>query len=81
MEITARRENLEMRNVSQSESMLVKRILPTWLLRDGVRGWCIVGHKSDLSADERAPNAEHPLTPALRHAKSCLGKAQGDERV
>lgn len=29
-----------------------------------------------LSADERAANAEHPLTPALRHAKSCLGKAR-----
>jgi hypothetical protein len=29
-----------------------------------------------LSADERASGAEHPLMPALRHAKSCLVKAQ-----
>lgn len=29
-----------------------------------------------LSADERASNAEHPLTPALRHARSCLEKAK-----
>ena len=29
-----------------------------------------------LPADERASGAEHPLMPALRHAKSCLGKAQ-----
>ena len=29
-----------------------------------------------LVADERTSDAEHPLVPALRHAKSCLGKVQ-----
>lgn len=29
-----------------------------------------------VSADERTLNAEHPLMPALRHAKSCISKAQ-----
>jgi hypothetical protein len=30
----------------------------------------------NVSADEQSPNAEHPLMPALRHAKTCLEKAQ-----
>ena len=30
----------------------------------------------NVSADERSSNAEHPLMPALRHAKTCLEKAQ-----
>lgn len=29
-----------------------------------------------LFADEGSANAEHPLMPALRHAKTCLGKAR-----
>ena len=29
-----------------------------------------------VCGDERASGAEHPLMPALRHAKTCLGKAK-----
>ena len=40
-----------------------------------VAGVSFLAHQHS-SADEPASRAEHPLMPALRHAKSCLTKAQ-----